>query len=178
MFGTDTGASDIRMHAGLRALAAPGAGRGALHDMYTATMVRQLDLAIEVAPAFTAALPSGGELTRELTIAARLINADIGLRVIDISRGGFDTHDSQNSALPGLLHDLNAAARFSDRMALMAGGRLLCAGTVANVLTEPVLREAYGVEVCVMTAPDGRPVVIPLRPHPRAVSIGRSSSPR
>ncbi len=62
-----------------------------------------------------------------------------------------------------VLHDLNAAARFSDRFALMAGGRLLCAGTVASVLTEPVLREAYGVEVCVMTAPDGRPVVIPLR---------------
>ena len=108
MFGVDTGASDIRMYSGLRALGAPGAGRGTLHDTYTATMVRQLDLATEVAPAFKAALPSGGELTRELTIAARLINANIGLRVIDISRGGFDTHDSQNNSLPGLLQDLNA----------------------------------------------------------------------
>jgi uncharacterized protein (DUF1501 family) len=107
MFGVDSGASDIRMYNGLRALAA-GAGRGALHDTYTSTMVRQLDLSVEVAPAFKAALPSGGELTRELTIAARLINANIGLRVIDISRGGFDTHDSQNNALPGLLQDLNA----------------------------------------------------------------------
>jgi uncharacterized protein (DUF1501 family) len=108
MFGVDTAASDLRMYGGLRALAATSAGRGLLHDTFTSTMVRQLDLATEVAPAFKAALPSGGELTRELTIAARLINANIGLRVIDISRGGFDTHDSQNNALPGLLTDLNA----------------------------------------------------------------------
>ena len=79
-----------------------------MHDTFTSTMVRQLDLATEVAPAFKAALPSGGELTRELTIAARLINANIGLRVLDVSRGGFDTHDSQNNSLPGLLTDLNA----------------------------------------------------------------------
>ena len=107
MFGVDTSASDVRMYNGLRGLAA-GAGRGALHDTFTSTMVRQLDLATEVAPAFKAALPGGGELTRELTIAARLINANLGLRVIDISRGGFDTHDNQTGTLTGLLTDLNS----------------------------------------------------------------------
>ena len=71
-------------------------------------MQRQLDLATEVAPAFKAALPGGGELTRKLTIAARLLNANIGLRVLDISRSGFDNHDNENGALPGLLVDLNA----------------------------------------------------------------------
>ena len=108
MFGVDSAASDLRMYAGLRELSASSAGRGALHDTFTSTMTRQLDLAVEVAPAFKAALPGGGELTRELTIAARLINANIGLRAIDISRSGFDTHDNQNGALPGLLVDLNA----------------------------------------------------------------------
>jgi|CXWL01.1.fsa_nt_gi uncharacterized protein (DUF1501 family) len=108
MFGVDAGASDLRMYAGLRALSATSAGRGTLHDTFTSTMTRQLDLATEVAPAFRAALPGGGELTRELTIAARLINANIGLRVLDISRGGLDTHDNQNAALPGILVDLNA----------------------------------------------------------------------
>ena len=43
------------------------------------------------------------QLTRKLTIAARLINANIGLRVFDIARSGFDTHDSQTNAMPGLL---------------------------------------------------------------------------
>ena len=108
MFGVDNGASDLRMYAGLRELAAVSAGRGALHDTFTSTMTRQLDLAVEVAPAFRAALPGGGELTRKLTIAARLINANIGFRVLDVSRSGLDTHDNQNGALPGILVDLNA----------------------------------------------------------------------
>jgi uncharacterized protein (DUF1501 family) len=108
MFGVDTGASDVRMYNGFRSLGATSAGRGTLHDTFTSTMVRQLDLATEVAPAFKAALPNGGQLTRELTIAARLINANIGLRVFDISRSGFDTHDNETNAMSGLLQDLNA----------------------------------------------------------------------
>jgi uncharacterized protein (DUF1501 family) len=107
MFGVDSGVSDVRMYNGIRGLGNP-AGRGTLHDMFTSTMVRQLDLATQVAPAFKAALPSGGELTRELTIAARLINANMGLRVIDISRSGFDTHDNEIAAMSGLLQDLNS----------------------------------------------------------------------
>ena len=109
MFGVDSAASDLRMYTGLRALSAASAGRGALHDTFTTTLRRQLDLAGEVAPAFKAALPGGGDLTRKLTIAARLINANIGLRVLDISRSGFDNHDNQPNALPGLMVDLNSA---------------------------------------------------------------------
>jgi uncharacterized protein (DUF1501 family) len=108
MFGIDTGSSDLRMYAGLRALSASTAGRGALHDTFTSTMTRQLDLAVEVAPAFKAALPGGGQITRQLTIAARLVNANIGLRVLDLSLGGFDNHAGEPNALPGLLTDLNA----------------------------------------------------------------------
>ena len=108
MFGFDNTASDQRMYAGLRAMSSASGGRGELHDLFNATMKRQLDLAAEVAPAFRQALPGGGELTRELTIAARLINANLGLRAFDVSRSGFDTHDNQGNALPGLLVDLNA----------------------------------------------------------------------
>jgi len=108
MFGFDNTPSDQRMYAGLRAMSTATGGRGELFDTFNATMRRQLDLANEVSPAFRTALPGGGELTRELTIAARLINANMGLRVFDVSRGGFDTHDNQNNALPGLLVDLNA----------------------------------------------------------------------
>jgi uncharacterized protein (DUF1501 family) len=108
MFGTSTSSSDQRMYSGLRAMSSAASGRGALHDTFTQTMRRQLDLADDVAPAFSAPLPGGGELTRELTIAARLINANLGMRVIDVSRGGFDNHDNQPNSLPGLLVDLNA----------------------------------------------------------------------
>lgn len=61
-----------------------------------------------------------------------------------------------------VLHDLNAAARFADRIVLMRDGRLIGMGRPADVLTAPVLRDAYGVDVCVMAGPDGRPVVVPL----------------
>ena len=107
MFGIDNAPSDLRMYAGLRALAPAGAPAN-LRENFSATMRRQLDLANEVAPAFRATLPGGGDLTRKLTIAARLLNTNIGLRVLDISRGGFDNHDNQNAALPGILGDLNA----------------------------------------------------------------------
>ena len=72
-FGIDTGASDLRMYNGLRAVGASSAGRGVLHDAFTGTMNRQLDLATQIGPSLKAALPAGGELTRKMTIAARLI---------------------------------------------------------------------------------------------------------
>ncbi|MGI4792611.1 MAG: ABC transporter ATP-binding protein [Janthinobacterium lividum] len=117
---------------------------------------------------------SGGQ--RQLVFMAQVLAADPAILLLDEPTSALDiahqlhvldllrtTTIRRGLTTVAVLHDLNAAARFSDRMALMAGGRLLCAGTAASVLTEAVLREAYGVEVCVMAAPDGRPVVIPLR---------------
>ena len=62
-----------------------------------------------------------------------------------------------------VLHDLNAAARFAGRVALMHGGRLLACGLPADVLTPPLIREAFGVHAAVLPGPDGFPVVVPLR---------------
>lgn len=117
---------------------------------------------------------SGGQ--RQLVFMAQVLAADPAILLLDEPTSALDiahqlhvldllrtTTIRRGLTTVAVLHDLNAAARFSDRVALMAGGRLLCAGTAASVLTEALLREAYGVEVCVMTAPDGRPVVIPLR---------------
>lgn len=65
-------------------------------------------------------------------------------------------------ATVAVLHDLNAAARCADRVAVLAGGVVLAAGTPEAVLTPEVLRAAYGVHVAVQPGPDGRPVVVPL----------------
>lgn len=54
-----------------------------------------------------------------------------------------------------ILHDLNAATRFADQIVPMLDSRLLRAGSSAEVLTASVLQDAYGVEVCVLSAPDG-----------------------
>jgi len=58
-------------------------------------------------------------------------------------------------------HDLTLAARFCDRLALLADGRVLAAGPPAEVLDPQRLREAYGVEVQVVPGPDGAPLVVP-----------------
>ncbi|MFN6120681.1 MAG: DUF1501 domain-containing protein [Actinomycetes bacterium] len=93
MFVVSTEGYDVRMYAGLGAMAT-AAGRGQWHDQFASTMRTQLELATEVAPAFASGLPTGG-LTRKMTIAARMINADIGMRIVDVGLDGCDTHDDQ-----------------------------------------------------------------------------------
>jgi iron complex transport system ATP-binding protein len=51
------------------------------------------------------------------------------------------------------LHDLNQAALCADRLALLAGGRLLAAGSVAEALTPDAIQEAYGVPVSITRHP-------------------------
>lgn len=108
MFGSSTTASEKRMFSALREMSATSAGRGLWHDRFTGTMVGQLDLAAKAAPTFLGTPAGGGEFQKKLTVAARLLNADMGLRVVDVSGSGFDTHTDQNSALPLRLNDIDA----------------------------------------------------------------------
>ncbi|MYW02777.1 heme ABC transporter ATP-binding protein [Streptomyces sp. SID3343] len=52
-----------------------------------------------------------------------------------------------------VLHDLNLAAAYADRIALMARGRLVACGAPAEVCTAPLLSELYGHPVDVMKRP-------------------------
>jgi iron complex transport system ATP-binding protein len=59
------------------------------------------------------------------------------------------------------LHDLNLAAAYADRIVLLSRGRVAAAGTPAEVLSEPLLREVFGAEVTVRPHPEtGRPLVL------------------
>jgi iron complex transport system ATP-binding protein len=62
-----------------------------------------------------------------------------------------------------VLHDLNAAARFADRVALMHRGRLVGIGVPADIFRPAALRSAFNVDVAVDAGSDGFPVVLPLR---------------
>jgi iron complex transport system ATP-binding protein len=46
-----------------------------------------------------------------------------------------------------ILHDLHLAAAYADRLALLAGGRLLAHGTVRDVLQPALIEAAYGMRV-------------------------------
>jgi iron complex transport system ATP-binding protein len=62
-----------------------------------------------------------------------------------------------------VLHDLNAAARFADRVALMHSGRLEGIGLPTDILHPVTLGSAFDVHVAVDQGSDGHPVVLPLR---------------
>jgi iron complex transport system ATP-binding protein len=57
-----------------------------------------------------------------------------------------------------VLHDLNLAAAFADRIALLGGRTLLACGTPVEVLEEARLRRAYGIPIAVRHEPGGRVV--------------------
>lgn len=54
-----------------------------------------------------------------------------------------------------VLHDLNLAARYADRLALMRSGRLHTCGTVREVLTPERIQACLDVEARVLREPDG-----------------------
>jgi len=58
-------------------------------------------------------------------------------------------------------HDLSLAARACDRLVLLAEGVVLAEGRPSEVLTPERLRQAFGIEAEVQSAPDGTPVVVP-----------------
>lgn len=107
-WGTGTSARDRRMYAAMRRFAAAPAGRGNWHDAVATTIKAQLDLAGSIAPVYAATLPNG-EIVRKMEIAARLINADLGFRVIDVSWGEFDTHAGQAYQHGERMRELDAA---------------------------------------------------------------------
>ncbi len=60
------------------------------------------------------------------------------------------------------IHDLNLAARFVDKLAILKGGKIYAAGTPKDLISTENIRDVYGVEALVMNNLD-RPYVIPLR---------------
>ncbi|WP_336367716.1 ABC transporter ATP-binding protein [Marinobacter sp. C2H3] len=55
------------------------------------------------------------------------------------------------------LHDLNQAAQFADRIAVLANGQLEIIGSPGEVITEPLVNRVFRVNTRVSTGRDGRP---------------------
>jgi iron complex transport system ATP-binding protein len=54
--------------------------------------------------------------------------------------------DAPDVVTVGVVHDLNLAARFADQIVLLSDGRVVAAGSAAEVLTAERIREVFGVE--------------------------------
>ncbi len=64
-----------------------------------------------------------------------------------------------------VLHDLNHAARFSQRIIAMKNGEIFADGTAREVLTADNFRLLYGVEATVMTIEQGGSAHLVCLPH-------------
>ncbi len=80
------------------------------------------------------------------------------LHVMEILRD----HAHRGGGAIAVLHDLNLAARFCDRLVLLDRGRQVCAGSAREVLDNTHLRAVYGIEA-ELTERDGELTVIPWR---------------
>jgi iron complex transport system ATP-binding protein len=117
---------------------------------------------------------SGGE--RKRVLLARALAQDTPALVLDEPAAALDvrhqlelfalleTRRQAGAAVAVVVHDLNLAARWCTRIALLTAGAPSIVGAVAEVLTEARLRAAFGVEVAVGTHPvTGARVLFPLR---------------
>lgn len=65
-----------------------------------------------------------------------------------------------------VLHDLNQAARYADRLVVMKAGEIVTVGTPADVLTPGLMEEVFGLRCLVVPDPvTGTPSVVPLDPR-------------
>ncbi len=114
---------------------------------------------------------SGGE--RQRVIIAQALAQDTGLLLLDEPTQHLDINHqlsllemlssmcSQGLAVIMVMHDLNLASQYCDRIIVMRGGREFARGTPAEVLTPAMLQEVFGVgSIVIRHAVTDRPHVV------------------
>ncbi|MFG1852108.1 heme ABC transporter ATP-binding protein [Actinomadura geliboluensis] len=118
---------------------------------------------------------SGGEQAR--AALARVLAQRAGTLLLDEPTAALDIrHQEQvfallrgeaarGRAVIAVVHDLDLAAAYADRVAVLAHGRIAACGPPPHVLTTALLSEVYRHDIEVMPHPrTARPLVLPQRP--------------
>jgi ABC-type cobalamin/Fe3+-siderophores transport system ATPase subunit len=78
-----------------------------------------------------------------------------------------DLNERHGLTVCWVLHDLNAAAAYSDAMVCLSEGRVVAQGTPTELLTAELVRDAFGIDATVIADPrSGLPVCLPHGPIP------------
>jgi len=117
---------------------------------------------------------SGGE--RQRVVLARALAQQTEILLLDEPTTALDLGHQQevldlvdelrrerSLTVVATLHDLTLAARYGDRISLIAEGRIVETGGPAEVLTAPTIAEHFGAAVRIIDDPDG-PVIVPATP--------------
>ena len=108
-FGIDRSrVEDARMFDAVAAFGAGPTQLGQWGDLIGKTERNTLELAQRVQPAYQGDFPDS-DLGHKLVLSARLINANLGIRVISVNLGGFDTHSDQPNWHADLMGDLDTS---------------------------------------------------------------------
>jgi iron complex transport system ATP-binding protein len=87
-------------------------------------------------------------------------------------------HTEAGRTVVMVLHDLNLAARYADRLVAMRDGRIVASGEPASVITEALLEEVFGLAARVIQDPvSGTPLVVPIGGYARQPRDRRSGVP-
>ncbi|MDR1909982.1 MAG: ABC transporter ATP-binding protein, partial [Spirochaetaceae bacterium] len=122
---------------------------------------------------------SGGEMQK--AVIARCLVQEGDILLLDEATSGLDLNhsveimellrrkaDEEGTIILAVLHDLNLASQYCDRILLLKNGRLRFQGRPPEILTEDVVEEIYGIRAVVTADENNRPVVLPRRVSPRA----------
>ena len=89
-----------------------------------------------------------------------------------------DLNRQRGTTVAIVLHDLNLAARYADHVIAMKGGRIVAEGTAADVVTEDLVRDVFGLDSRVLPDPvSGTPLIIPLGRHHAEFPKAETSNP-
>jgi len=77
-----------------------------------------------------------------------------------------DLREARGTTIVMVLHDLNLAARYSDRLIAMQSGRIHSNGTPEDVVTSELVSDVFGLKSQILTDPvSGKPAVMPIGRH-------------
>lgn len=116
---------------------------------------------------------SGGEwqrvrVARALAASPRLLLLDEPTAALDVGHEMALFELLRGLVAEGLgvlviTHQLNLAARYADRLVLLAHGRVVAEGSASEVIRESLISSVFGWPVAVTTWCDGSPQIVPLR---------------